>query len=346
MSDKENLCFCHTELTPNQQIIARRRNELGLQIYKLYSIFSTNYHKALVILNIFPILALFLKTILKVVKTSKELDVILSPLRISSKKIGFVPTMGALHDGHISLLKKAILENDIVICSVFVNPTQFNDPKDLEKYPRPIEKDIALLEAAGCHYLFLPEVNDIYADGETWEHSFGALEGVWEGSMRPGHFKGVGQVVYKLFNIVKPDNAYFGQKDFQQTLIIKKLIADFKLAINLHICPIIREESGLAMSSRNGRLNPVERSNAGKIFKALENTSLAIQSGEQDLETLKGSALKILSSIPEVQIEYVAIVNPDNLEIIEEIDKKSPLLMIIAVRLGNTRLIDNMYIRA
>ncbi len=283
---------------------------------------------------------------MKVVKTSKELDLILSPLRSSAKKIGFVPTMGALHDGHISLLKKAMLENDVVICSVFVNPTQFNDPKDLEKYPRPIEKDIELLESAGCHYLFLPEVNDIYADGETWGHNFGKLEQIWEGAMRPGHFKGVGQVVYKLFNIVKPTNAYFGQKDFQQTLIIKKLIADFNLDINLHICPIIREESGLAMSSRNSRLNNLERRSAGNIYKALENTRLSILKGNKDLSELKNKALDILNTIADIKIEYVDIVNPDKLEIIENIDENGPLLMIIAVRLGNTRLIDNMYIRA
>ena len=283
---------------------------------------------------------------MKVVKTSKELDLILSPLRLSAQKIGFVPTMGALHEGHISLLKKAILENDVVICSVFVNPTQFNDPKDLEKYPRPIEKDIELLESAGCHYLFLPEVDDIYAEGETWGHNFGKLEQIWEGAMRPGHFKGVGQVVYKLFNIVNPTNAYFGQKDFQQTLIIKKLIADFNLDINLHICPIIREASGLAMSSRNSRLNNLERQSAGNIYKALENTRLSILKGNNDLSELKNKALAILNTIADIKIEYVDIVNPDKLEIIENIDENSPLLMIIAVRLGNTRLIDNMYIRA
>jgi pantoate--beta-alanine ligase len=283
---------------------------------------------------------------LKVVKTSKELELLLLPLRQNDKKIGFVPTMGALHEGHISLLRKALLENELVICSVFVNPTQFNDPKDLEKYPRPIEKDIELLEQAGCHYLFLPEVEDIYADGNQWEHSFGKIENTWEGAMRPGHFKGVGQVVYKLFNIVNPTNAYFGQKDFQQTLIIKRLIADFQLNINLHICPIIREESGLAMSSRNSRLTTEERKNAGLVFKSLETTRLSIQAGETDLGKLKSQALDILLTIPNIKIEYVDIVNPENLEIIQNIDIETPLLMIIAVRLGNTRLIDNMYLRA
>jgi pantoate--beta-alanine ligase len=283
---------------------------------------------------------------LKVVKTSKELELILSPLRQNDKKIGFVPTMGALHEGHISLLTKALLENEVVICSVFVNPTQFNDPKDLEKYPRPVEKDIELLEQAGCHYLFLPEVNDIYADGDNWEHSFGSIENTWEGAMRPGHFKGVGQVVYKLFNIVQPTNAYFGQKDFQQTLIIKRLIADFKLNIHLHICPIIREKSGLAMSSRNARLTTEERENAGMVFKALETTRLNLEKGKTNLSELKKQALDLLLTIPDIKIEYVDIVNPENLEIIESIEASSSLLMIIAVRLGNTRLIDNMYLRA
>src|SRR5690606_8648200 len=142
--------------------------------------------------------------ILKVVKTHKELEEILTPLRNSAQKIGFVPTMGALHDGHISLLHKAKNENELVICSIFVNPTQFNDPKDLEKYPRPVEKDISLLEKANCDILFLPEVSDMYSEAEIWEHSFEELEQLWEGVMRPGHFKGVGQIVYKLFNIVKP----------------------------------------------------------------------------------------------------------------------------------------------
>lgn len=283
---------------------------------------------------------------MKVVKTSKELDLILSPLRQSGKKIGFVPTMGALHEGHISLLVKALKENDLVICSVFVNPTQFNDPKDLEKYPRPIETDIQLLEAAGCHYLFMPEVEDIYADGANWEHSFGKLEQIWEGAMRPGHFKGVGQVVYKLFNIVQPTNAYFGQKDFQQTLIVKKLISDFNLNLKLHVCPIIREASGLAMSSRNVRLNDQERLLAGKIFEALDSTKENIKNGYTNAKELTNKAEEILKGIPTVSIEYVAIVNPNDLEIIENIAPNGPLLMIIAVKLGNTRLIDNMYIRA
>lgn len=283
---------------------------------------------------------------MKIVKTSKELVELIATLKNSDSTIGFVPTMGALHAGHISLLEKAIHENDIVICSIFVNPTQFNDPKDLEKYPRPIEQDILLLAKAGCDILFLPEVEDIYGDNQQWTHSFGELENSWEGAMRPGHFKGVGQVVYKLFNIVKPTNAYFGQKDFQQTLIIKRLIEDFNLGIKLHVCPIIREQNGLAMSSRNVRLNDLEREASGKIYEALSSTMNQLSKGNNNLIELKDKATAILGSIPSIHIEYVDLVNPENLKKVSEIQPNDKLLMIIAVKLGNTRLIDNMYVKS
>ncbi|MCF8283435.1 MAG: pantoate--beta-alanine ligase [Sphingobacteriales bacterium] len=283
---------------------------------------------------------------MKIVKTSKELVELLSSLKQSGNKIGFVPTMGALHAGHISLLEIALKENDVVICSIFVNPTQFNDPKDLEKYPRPIEKDTELLEKAGCSILFLPEVEDIYGDNTPWTHTFGDLENIWEGAMRPGHFKGVGQVVYKLFNIVKPDNAYFGQKDFQQTLIIKRLIQDFKLPIELHICPIIREKNGLAMSSRNIRLNDAEHLASGKIYEALMSVKTGIDNQEFDFENLLAKANAILQSIPSIQLEYIDLVNPETLQKVLKINQNDKLLMIIAVKFGTTRLIDNMYVKS
>ncbi len=283
---------------------------------------------------------------MKIVKTSKELVELLSSLKQSGNKIGFVPTMGALHAGHISLLEIALKENDVVICSIFVNPTQFNDPKDLEKYPRPIEKDTELLEKAGCSILFLPEVEDIYGDNTPWTHTFGELENIWEGAMRPGHFKGVGQVVYKLFNIVKPDNAYFGQKDFQQTLIIKRLIQDFKLPIELHICPIIREKNGLAMSSRNIRLNDAEHLASGKIYEALMSVKKGIDNQEFDFENLLAKANAILQSIPSIQLEYIDLVNPETLQKVLKINQNDKLLMIIAVKFGTTRLIDNMYVKS
>ena len=283
---------------------------------------------------------------MKIVKTSKELVELLSSLKQSGNKIGFVPTMGALHAGHISLLEIALKENDVVICSIFVNPTQFNDPKDLEKYPRPIEKDTELLEKAGCSILFLPEVEDIYGDNTPWTHTFGDLENIWEGAMRPGHFKGVGQVVYKLFNIVKPDNAYFGQKDFQQTLIIKRLIQDFKLPIELHICPIIREKNGLAMSSRNIRLNDAEHLASGKIYEALMSVKTGIDNQEFDFENLLAKANAILQSIPSIQLGYIDLVNPETLQKVLKINQNDKLLMIIAVKFGTTRLIDNMYVKS
>ncbi len=283
---------------------------------------------------------------MKIVKTSKELVELIATLKNSDSTIGFVPTMGALHAGHISLLEKAIQENNTVICSIFVNPTQFNDPKDLEKYPRPIEQDILLLAKAGCDVLFLPEVEDIYGDNVKWTHSFGELENSWEGAMRPGHFKGVGQIVYKLFTLVQPTNAYFGQKDFQQTLIIKRLIEDFKLNITLHVCPIIREPNGLAMSSRNIRLNTLERDASGKIYEALSSTKDLLSNGNRNIADLKEKATAILASIPSIHIEYVDIVNPDNLQKVSEIHSNDKLLMIIAVKIGNTRLIDNMFVKS
>lgn len=283
---------------------------------------------------------------MKIVKTSKELVELLSSLKQSGNKIGFVPTMGALHSGHISLLEIALKENEVVICSVFVNPTQFNDPKDLEKYPRPIEKDTELLEKAGCSILFLPEVEDIYGDNTPWTHTFGELENIWEGAMRPGHFKGVGQVVFKLFNIVKPDNAYFGQKDFQQTLIIKRLIQDFNLPIELHICPIIREKNGLAMSSRNIRLNDAEHIASGKIYEALMSVKNGIDNQELDFESLLAKANAILQSIPSLHLEYMDLVNPETLQKVLKINQNDKLLMIIAVKFGTTRLIDNMYVKS
>lgn len=258
--------------------------------------------------------------------------------------VGFVPTMGALHKGHISLLETAVKENDLVICSIFVNPTQFNDPKDLEKYPRPIEKDISLLTEAGCHWLFLPEVDDIYGENTEWNHSFGELERVWEGEMRPGHFKGVGQVVYKLFSLVEPDNVYFGQKDFQQTLIIKQLIKDFNLDIKLNVCPIIREENGLAMSSRNIRLSEHHRLESRRIFIALSETRNAIENNNFNIDDLKNKAIELISQIPDSEIEYVEIVDPENLKKLEKIEENAKHLMIVAVKVENTRLIDNMFV--
>lgn len=281
-----------------------------------------------------------------IVHTHKELQEVLDKQRVQSKSIGFVPTMGALHQGHLSLLKQAKSENDVVVCSIFVNPTQFNDPKDLEKYPRPIEKDIELLQSVNCDVLFTPEVNEMYAENEVWEHSFGQIETIWEGAMRPGHFKGVAQIVYKLLNLVHPNKSYFGQKDYQQTVIVKRLCKDFGLNTEIVVCDIIREANGLAMSSRNIRLNEKERQEASKIYEALSLAKSLVQKAEYNIPYIIEQAKSKLLEINEVTIEYVSIVDAENMLEVSEINENTRQLMIIALRIGSTRLIDNMFIVA
>lgn len=254
--------------------------------------------------------------------------------------------MGALHMGHLSLLKQAKSENDIVVCSIFVNPTQFNDPKDLDKYPRPIENDIKMLQSVDCDILFLPEVTEMYAENEAWKHSFGEIETLWEGAMRPGHFKGVAQIVYKLLTLVHPNKSYFGQKDYQQTVIVKKLCKDFELQTEIIVCPVIREQSGLAMSSRNIRLNENERNDASKIYEALISAKMLVQQKIFNISYILEQAKSKLLEIKDVTIEYISIVDAENMLEVTEINENSKQLMIIAVRLGNTRLIDNMFINA
>lgn len=281
-----------------------------------------------------------------IVHTHKELNEVLDKQRVQSKSIGFVPTMGALHQGHLSLLKQAKSENDIVVCSIFVNPTQFNDPNDLEKYPRPIEKDIQLLQSVDCDVLFMPEISEMYAENEVWEHSFGRIETIWEGAMRPGHFKGVGQIVYKLLNLVHPNRSYFGQKDYQQTVIVKQLCKDFGIDTQIIVCDIVREANGLAMSSRNIRLTEQEQIDASKIYEALINTKRLVQQKNFDIPHLIEQSKNKLLEINNISIEYVSIVDAENMLEVSKIDEKSSQLMIIAVRIGNTRLIDNMFIDA
>lgn len=281
-----------------------------------------------------------------IVNTRKDLQETLESQRVKGKSIGFVPTMGALHMGHLSLLKQAKTENDLVVCSIFVNPTQFNDPKDLEKYPRPIENDLNMLQSVNCDVLFLPEVNEMYHENEAWEHSFGKIETLWEGAMRPGHFKGVGQIVYKLLSLVHPNKSYFGQKDFQQTVIVKKLCKDFNLDTEIIVCPIVREPNGLAMSSRNIRLSELERNDASKIYEALISSKKLVQQKVFDVKHILEQAKSKLLEINNVTIEYVNIVDTENMFEMTEISENTQQVMIIAVKLGNTRLIDNMFINA
>ncbi|MBK0382211.1 pantoate--beta-alanine ligase [Pedobacter sp. SD-b] len=278
---------------------------------------------------------------MKVFKTQIQLANYLSTLKKVSNKMGLVPTMGALHQGHLSLIKKSKQLCDLTIASIFVNPTQFNNLADLLKYPKPIEQDIAMLEEAGCDVLFNPEVAEIYENpDEVWDYEVGGLNAILEGEFRPGHYIGVTQIVYKLFNLVKPDVAFFGQKDYQQYLVIKEMAKDFNLDVEIIACPIVREKDGLAMSSRNIRLNADERNKALTI-----NRSLAFLKENYHvlpLPQLVNHALGFYKEIPNVKLEYLKICKKNSLkEITEEEDKKDAIAL-VACYVGETRLIDNM----
>jgi pantoate--beta-alanine ligase len=276
----------------------------------------------------------------KICKTKKELIALLDLAKSNLQSIGFVPTMGAIHIGHTSLITKAKSENDLVVCSIFVNPTQFNDPSDLIKYPRPIENDMQMLESVNCDVLFLPEISEMYSPGEIWDHDFGEIELCWEGASRPGHFKGVGQIVYKLLSLIQPHKAYFGQKDFQQTIVVKQLVKDFQLKTEIVVCPILRASDGLALSSRNIRLNELERVAAAKIFEVL-NTCKSQFLAQGAISTIQLSAEQALQSIDNVQLEYFAIVAQEELKTWDSSKHMAPIA-IVALRFPSVRLIDNM----
>ncbi len=260
------------------------------------------------------------------------------------KKIGFAPTMGALHKGHISLYENARQENDLVISSIFVNPTQFNNQNDLEKYPRNVAQDIKILEQCGfVDAVYIPEVSDIYPDGlRSKEYQFDGLENEMEGKFRPGHFNGVGTVVEELFRQVKPDNAYFGEKDFQQLAIIKKLVQNLNLPIKIHGVPIYREENGLAMSSRNERLNPKQKAGAKIIHETLikvNNWFRIITIPEINLRVKQ-----IFEKEPEMALEYFEIADETTLKETDFFYKDKDYRAFIVVFVGNVRLIDNMHL--
>ena len=257
-------------------------------------------------------------------------------------KIGFVPTMGALHEGHLSLINRAKKDNDIVVCSVFVNPIQFNNPADLEKYPRTPEKDIEKLEQAGCDAVFMPTAEEMYPNKVEDHYDFGDLERVMEGACRPGHFNGVAIVVRKLFEIVTPNRAYFGEKDFQQLAIINKMVNELNMNLEIVPCPIVREKDGLAMSSRNVRLNETERAIAPKIFATL-NDSITKKDVMSPAE-MKNYALKKYAEIKEFDVEYVEITDEINLKSIENWDECDHARIFVALQLGPVRLIDNVRI--
>lgn len=255
--------------------------------------------------------------------------------------IGFVPTMGALHAGHISLIRQSNEENLVTVCSIFVNPTQFNQAIDFEKYPVTIEKDISLLEESGCHILFLPSVKEMYPDGvqASMHYNLGQLEKILEGKFRPGHFQGVCMVVHRLLDIVKPTTIYLGQKDYQQCMVISKLVELIDMPVHINIAPTLRETDGLAMSSRNMRLNKEERKTAATISQTLFDLKKNLAPG--DLSVLKEAARLNLETAG-FKIDYIEIANAGTLSKIDEWDGKEKLVAVIAAFLHEVRLIDNM----
>ncbi len=266
----------------------------------------------------------------------------LEHLRASGKSIGFVPTMGALHQGHIALVLKAKSENDIVVVSIFVNPTQFNNNNDLLHYPRTVESDRELLENVACDLLFLPDVSEMYPDGlveSLPEIDLRELDDVMEGAHRPGHFLGVIQVVKKLFDAVGPCKAYFGEKDFQQLAVIRKMVKEWSVSVEIIACAIVREEDGLAMSSRNTRLTKEERKVATQISKALFHAKEMWS--KCSLEEIKKNATTLINSNPEFKLEYFEIADTTTLKPVSPGQKKN-VVACIAVHLGAVRLIDNI----
>ncbi|MCX7694766.1 MAG: pantoate--beta-alanine ligase [Caloramator sp.] len=276
-------------------------------------------------------------------KSVDEMKKYMKDIKRQGKSIGFVPTMGYLHKGHISLVKRARGENDVVVVSVFVNPTQFGPNEDYERYPRDEERDSRMCEEAGCDVLFMPTKDDMYRENySTYVEVLGLTEGLC-GAKRPGHFRGVATIVTKLFNIVKPDRAYFGQKDAQQLSVIKRMVKDLDFDIEIVGCEIVRDDDGLALSSRNTYLTEEERRQAPILYKSLLKAKEEIEKGERVSEKIIDTIRKTILEMPDAQIDYIEIVNNETLKPVEKIEGE--VLIALAVKFGKTRLIDNMVVR-
>ncbi len=281
---------------------------------------------------------------MRILKRVSSLDRHLDIIREEGRTIGFVPTMGALHKGHVSLIKKSTEENDITVCSIYVNPTQFNDKDDLEKYPRNLEKDASLLRKFGCDYIFAPSSSQIYPKGldTKVDLDISHLTSEMEGPNRPGHFEGVVQVVKRLLDIVNPNNLYMGQKDFQQFTIINYMLKALDIPTRLRVCPIIREEDGLAMSSRNVRLSSALRPHCNLIYKSLKYAKEKLE--ELNINVIEDRALSSLK-IQNFRPEYFDIVDGHTLKPVEKMSDAEYIVACTAVWAGDVRLIDNMILR-
>lgn len=277
---------------------------------------------------------------MKLIQTINELRAELDVLRNAGKTIGLVPTMGALHAGHASLVKRAVAENDVVVVSDFVNPTQFNDKNDLLKYPRTLDADCKLLEECGATFVFAPSVEEIYPEPDTRQFSYAPLDTVMEGKYRPGHFNGVCQIVSKLFLIVEPTRAYFGEKDFQQLAIIREMVRKYPFNLQIVGCPIVRESDGLALSSRNARLSAVQRMQALQISKTL---FASVEYGKNHtLAETKAFVEKCIDEAEGLRLEYFEVVDGNTLQTVSAWDDSSYIVGCITVFCGDVRLIDNI----
>jgi pantoate--beta-alanine ligase len=271
----------------------------------------------------------------------KPLMAFLREKKIDGNTIGFVPTMGALHAGHLALIQASKNAGCYTVCSIFVNPTQFNNPNDLEKYPRTYQADVALTEKEKCDVLFVPTVEEMYSVKSYTSFDFGHLDKTMEGAFRPGHFSGVALVVAKLFNIVAPSHAFFGQKDWQQFTIVNRLVQDLNFTIQLHAVPTIRESDGLAMSSRNQRLTATQRTKAIALHQILQNAKRGLQNGDS-MSTVVASAKEFIEGDSELKLEYLELAHRENLIPLQTVEELDQSVLCIAVWVGDVRLIDNL----
>jgi len=275
----------------------------------------------------------------KLITAVAQLRKKLAAVRREGKRIGLVPTMGALHEGHLSLVRAAKGECGCAVVSIYVNPTQFGPNEDFSKYPRTLEADLKLLAGCGADVVFAPTNDEVYAAGHATWVEVGAVAEPLEGQCRPGHFRGVATVVLKFFNMVQPDAAYFGQKDFQQAAVIRRMTADLNLPLAIRVCPTVREPDGLAMSSRNRYLSPAARQRALVLWRSLQTAVKLVQEGQRDASRIVARMREMIETAEDARIDYIALVDPDTLQPVGRITGRT--LAVLAVKIENTRLIDN-----
>ncbi|MBA4251309.1 MAG: pantoate--beta-alanine ligase [Chlorobiaceae bacterium] len=281
---------------------------------------------------------------MRIISTIQEIQTLVENYRLQKKIIGFVPTMGYLHDGHLSLLKYSKEKADVSIVSIFVNPTQFSPTEDLSKYPRNIQRDQELLEKNGCDILFFPDAEEIYPKNFQTYVEVEKITSLLEGEIRQTHFKGVTTVVAILFNAVKPHYAFFGQKDAQQAAVIKQMVSDLKMDLKIVVCPIVREADGLAMSSRNVYLSGSERADATQLNRTLIFAKGMVENGERDVKKIIEESKQLITNIDSANLDYLSIVDADTFEVVEKLIEGKKYFILIACKIGATRLIDNLLI--